>query len=419
MKKETEPSSDKKNKSLSFISNSKYYTISIYTIITVLICALIVRTIFMWESTSTALKEIFSWTFPYLLGVFLAFLLYPMAVFMEEHIGRLLPENRKKLGRGLAILFTYIGFLGVIVLVIGVIIPQVWRSILDMTALVPVWYSKLMILLNDLEKLLPEINFDLVTKHLQEFGNSFLSSSNIQEQLQNIVVTVISTSVSVVSVLIDLFITLIVSIYLLIDQKRIARACCRILRAFASEERTAQIIQVSGECYDIFSRFVSGKMIDSLIMGILCFIVMNILRLPYALIISVVVGVTNMIPYFGPFIGAVPGAFIVLMVSPVKMLIYIVMVFVLQQFDGLYLGPKILGDSTGLRPAWILVAVSAGGATAGVLGMFLGVPVVAVIGHLINLWIEFRLKKKKDAGEIGKIDPVQTEPIKEEGTDRE
>ena len=137
------------------------------------------------------------------------------------------------------------------------------------------------------------------------------------------------------------------------------------------------------------------------------------LRLPYALVISVVVGVTNMIPYFGPFIGAVPGGFILLMVSPVKMLIYIALVLVLQQFDGLYLGPKILGDSTGLRPAWIIFSVSAGGAVAGVIGMFLGVPVVAVIGHLINIWIESRLAKKaaleKYDGETAEEETIETE----------
>jgi predicted PurR-regulated permease PerM len=104
-----------------------------------------------------------------------------------------------------------------------------------------------------------------------------------------------------------------------------------------------------------------------------------------------------MIPYFGPFIGAVPGCFILLMVSPVKMLIYLVLVLVLQQFDGLFLGPKILGNSTGLRPAWIIISVSAGGAICGVLGMFIGVPVAAVIGHLISIWIDYRLKKKNAA----------------------
>lgn len=378
-----------------FISDSRYYTISIYTTVTVLICAVIIRAIFMLEATRDAVSAFVSWSFPYLLGIFLACLLYPLVIFIEKYAFKSLPEKYKGLGRGLSILLTYMIFIGVIVLVIGVIIPQVWQSILDMASVVPVWYNKSMQVLVDFNQKVPDIDFNFVTQKLQEFGNSMFSSASIQEQLQNIFLTVVSTSVSVVSVLFNLIIALIVSVYLLIDLNRIGRTSRKIIRAFASEKLTRKIIRVSGECYNIFSSFVSGKMVDSLIIGILCFIAMTVLQLPYALVISVVVGITNMIPYFGPFIGAVPGGFILLMVSPVKMLIYIVLVFVLQQFDGLYLGPKILGDSTGLRPAWIIFSVSAGGAIAGVLGMFLGVPVVAVIGHLINIWIESRLEKRE------------------------
>lgn len=395
-------------KSHRFILDSRYYTISIYTTITVLICAVIIRAIFMLEATRDAVNALVSWSFPYLLGIFLACLLYPLVIFIEKYVFRSLPEKYRGLGRGLSILFTYVIFIGVIVLVIGVIIPQVWQSVLDMASVVPGWYSKSMQALVDLNKKIPDIDFEFITQKLQEFGNSMFSSVSIQEKLQEIFLTVVSTSVSVVSVLFNLIIALIVSVYLLIDLNRIGRTARKIIRAFASEKVTQKIIRVSGECYNIFSSFVSGKMVDSLIIGILCFIAMTILQLPYALVISVVVGITNMIPYFGPFIGAVPGGFILLMVSPVKMLIYIVLILVLQQFDGLYLGPKILGDSTGLRPAWIIFSVSAGGAIAGVLGMFLGVPVVAVIGHLINIWIESRLEKRKVQEENEVLEDTET-----------
>ena len=381
-------------KSHRFRYNSKYYTICIYTAVTVVICAVIVRAIFMWESTSAAVHSIMGWTLPYLMGIFLACLLYPLVVFLREHVFQNLMEKHRGLGTGLSILMTYVIFLGVIIMVIGVIIPQVWQSVLDLAAAVPGWYGRTMELLVELNEQIPDIDFDFITEKFQEFGNAFLSSSSIQQQLQNILMTVVSTSVSVVAVFLDFLIALIVSVYLLIDLNRIGRTSKKILRAFVSENMTGKIIRISKECYDIFSSFVSGKMVDSLIIGILCFIAMNLLRLPYALVISVVVGVTNMIPYFGPFIGAVPGGFILLMVSPVKMLIYLILILVLQQFDGLYLGPKILGDSTGLRPAWIIFSVSAGGVVCGVLGMFLGVPVVAVIGHLINIWINYRLEKR-------------------------
>ena len=135
-------------------------------------------------------------------------------------------------------------------------------------------------------------------------------------------------------------------------------------------------------------------MIDSLIIGILCFIIMLILHLPYALLISVIVGITNMIPYFGPFIGAVPGVIIFFFINPKLSLIFIIMILALQQFDGLYLGPKILGDLTGIKPLWVIFGVTVGGALFGVMGMFLGVPTVAVLSYLFGILIEKKLKKK-------------------------
>ena len=121
---------------------------------------------------------------------------------------------------------------------------------------------------------------------------------------------------------------------------------------------------------------------------------MTILRLPYTLFISMIVGVTNMIPYFGPFIGAIPGILILLFVQPIKALIFAIMVLCLQQFDGLILGPKILGESTGMKPLWIIFAITVGGSMFGVIGMFLGVPVVAILNYLLDLYLQFRLDKK-------------------------
>ena len=148
------------------------------------------------------------------------------------------------------------------------------------------------------------------------------------------------------------------------------------------------------ECNHIFNGFLFGKMIDSLIIGILCFIIMNVLHLPYSLLMSLIVGITNMIPYFGPIIGAIPGVLMYLFIDPKLSLIFAIMILVLQQFDGLYLGPKILGDQTGIKPLWVIFGITVGGAYFGVIGMFLGVPTVAVITYLSNLFLNKKLKKK-------------------------
>ncbi len=140
--------------------------------------------------------------------------------------------------------------------------------------------------------------------------------------------------------------------------------------------------------------FRSGKTIDSLIIGVLSLIVMSVIQLPYGLLLSVIVGVTNMIPYFGPFIGAIPGVIIYLVIEPKYAIIYVIMILVLQQFDGLYLGPKILGDLTGIKPLWVIFGITVGGAYFGVLGMFLGVPTVAVVMHIVNVIMEKKIKKR-------------------------
>ena len=151
----------------------------------------------------------------------------------------------------------------------------------------------------------------------------------------------------------------------------------------------------NSKCNHIFNGFLFGKAVDSLIIGILCFIAMSILQLPYSLLLSVIVGITNMIPYFGPIIGAIPGFVIYLFIDPKLSLFFAIMILILQQFDGLYLGPKILGDLTGIKPLWVIFGIVIGGAYFGAVGMFLGVPTVAVFMYLADLFIESKLKKKK------------------------
>ena len=149
------------------------------------------------------------------------------------------------------------------------------------------------------------------------------------------------------------------------------------------------------QCNHIFNGFLFGKVIDSLIIGLLCLIAMTILRLPFALLLSVIVCITNLIPYFGPIFGAIPGVLIYLFMDPKLSLVFAIMILILQQFDGLYLGPKILGDLTGIKPLWVIFGITVGGAYFGVIGMFLGVPTVAVFMYLVDLFMEKKLQKKK------------------------
>ena len=169
----------------------------------------------------------------------------------------------------------------------------------------------------------------------------------------------------------------------------------RVVYAIFSEEKGDAVCTTLRECNDIFGAFLISKAIDSLIIGCICCVAMNIIGLPYAVLLSVIVGITNMIPYFGPFIGAVPGVLIYLCTDWESAIIFAIMILILQQFDGLILGPRLLGQSTGLSPIWVIFAITVGGAYFGVLGMFIGVPVVAVVAFLLNKAVSSRLKGKE------------------------
>ena len=170
----------------------------------------------------------------------------------------------------------------------------------------------------------------------------------------------------------------------------------------------------------IFSGFVRGKLLDSLIIGILCFFFSSLFQFPYAPLVSVVVGVTNVIPFFGPFLGAIPSAFLILLDSPIKCLYFIIFILALQQFDGNILGPKILGDSTGISSFWVIVAILVGGGLFGVLGMFLGVPFFACIYAGIRSYSTYRLRKKglpTATAAYASHEPVsETKPEKDSGS---
>jgi predicted PurR-regulated permease PerM len=216
----------------------------------------------------------------------------------------------------------------------------------------------------------------------------------VLEQLQKIVPILYGAGLSIIKFCVNLFIALIVSIYLISDKNMIRDYAKKLTYALFSKEHALSLFAIMKDCNSICKSFFIGKTIDSLIIGCLCFILMSIFHLPYAMLISVIVGITNMIPYFGPYIGGIPGVLICFIEKPSYGIVFLVIVILLQSFDGMILGPKILGDSTGLRPIVILFSISCGGAVAGVLGMFLGVPIFGIISYLMEKYINYRLHRK-------------------------
>ena len=389
--------SDNKNK---FEGNSRYFTISIYSIITVLIIAIIVRAVFFWESTSATLNTLLSTLSPFFMGILIAFLINPLVSWMRKTVfKKWLHIRNDALNRLLAILFSYLIVIAAFTVGLVYLIPEIINSLTQLLNKMPEWANAIMDFVNGLSKKYPQINFDYIEKSITSADSTLQATLN--KLISHITTAIVSTGVSVVKFIINLLVAVIVSCYLIIDKKMQARGIKRVVFAVFKEERAKKLWSVAKRSIRIFSDFFDGKMIDSLIMGILCFFCMLIISLfgvkgfpECSLLVSIIVCITNMIPYFGPFLGGIPSVLLLCIYSPKSALIFAILIIVLQQFDGNFLGPKILGDSTGLRPLWIIFAITLGGWVAGVVGMLLGVPVVAVITGLMEDFVNRRLDEK-------------------------
>ena len=394
MEEHNQPSPEKRHH---FEPNDKYFTISVYAIAVIAIGAVIIRAIFSFESLVGGIRSAFNVLMPFVIGALLAFILNPAVRKVMQFLEKVCHIRSLKLRKLLAIAITYIIFLGFITVTIFGIVPQVANSIIELINNIPASINYIYDLLDILKEHFPSLDIAGLEKATNDTIPTLLNT--LKDFATNLIPAIYTISMYIVNWIVDIVIAIIVSVYMLSDKKQLRNSCKAMVYAFVPQKWVQILVEVLQECNNLFSSFVIGKAIDSLIIGILCFILMNIFRLPYAVLISVIVGITNMIPYFGPFIGAIPGILILLIVSPIKALVFLILILCLQQFDGLILGPKILGNSTGLRPLWIIIASTVGGTVGGVLGMFLGVPIVAFLRYLMNRLIQHRLRKKnyKDA----------------------
>ncbi len=375
-----------------FIKNNKYFTICVYAFILVIISTIAIRMIVSFKDTRNFFGGIFSALSPFLLALLIAYILSPF----EKGMSRLLRFCLKKLPetprRILSILLVYMIALGLVITLLTFVLPEVAGNLVDLIGRLPTAYEQTIAGVKQLQERFKDIDFTGLLGMMENFQTTLMQS--LQDVTGTMIPALYSASVSVVSWFVNILISVVVSVYMLYGKKSLKKLIKILIAALFPEQYVPVVRQTLSDCSHIFSSYVASKMIDSLIIGILCAIVMTILRLPYVFLISLVVGVTNMIPYFGPFIGAVPGVVILLAVSPVKAFIFAIMILCLQQFDGLYLGPKLMGNSTGMKPIWIIFAITIGGKFAGVLGMFLGVPFMAILVYLLERTLRWMLKRK-------------------------
>lgn len=326
---------------------------------------------------------------PFVAGFVVAYLLNSPVKFFERKVYR-----RLRWKRGLAITTVYLLALALVVFLINMILPQVVSSVTELIANLKGYINNL----NDL--------VDRLVTRFELEGESIDALMVSYEDLMNKAASFVTTAIpeildfgyAVGSGVITALTAFIASIYMLFGKRTLIFQIRRGLFALFPVEKVERFLHNCGRANSIFVGFINGKLIDSAIIGVLCFVLCTILRVPYSLLISVIVGVTNVIPFFGPFIGAIPSAMILLIVDPWAALRFVIMVILLQQFDGNILGPKILGDSTGISAIWVLVSIVVGGGLFGFIGMLLGVPTFAVLYMLTKEFVAARLKEKKIDG---------------------
>lgn len=392
-----------------FESNTRYFSICIYAVATFTICLIIFKFINNWREARSYTSSILSTLSPFLIAFLIAYFINPLVNNLDKFLFSKTLKNRfARLHKFLSLLLAYIIVIGFIVLVLTFVIPQIIDSILQLIRQSSMMYDTITNAIDMLSERYPDIDFN----YIQNVVNEALPDAidYVQALMTDVVPIIYSASMSIISWIVNIILAFVISCYLMTDKYRLIHGLKRIIYALFSEETAYKICVTIRECNRIFSQYIIGKAIDSLIIGIICFILMCILKLQYALLISIVVGITNMIPYFGPFIGAIPGILILLIISPKSALVFLILILALQQFDGAILGPKILGDSTGLQPIWIIFAITVGGAIGGVIGMFLGVPVIAVLVYLLNNLFDYLLYKKQIHADLSNINIPDVNP---------
>lgn len=355
-------------------------------------------------------QKVFS---PMLIGLVLAYLMNPLMNFMER---RLYPRMEKKISavkakrrsRAISLTFALLVMLVIVYEFCALLLPQLYESIMGIVnnfsnyyATIDGWLTEFLAdnpgMKTYVDRLIREA-FDMLKNW---------ATNGLLPSIETILTGLTTSIFSVVRTLLNVVIGVFAAVYMLYSRDIFLGQSKKIIVALCKPQTADRILGVGRRIHKVFSGFIIGKILDSLIIGILCYFGMRILKLPYPELIATVVGVTNVIPFFGPFIGAIPSAFLILLVNPLQALYFGIFVLVLQQLDGNVIGPRILGDTVGISGFWVLVSITVAGGLFGFAGMVLGVPVFAVAYMLISDFIAYKLREKKKPVETGVYQTIQ------------
>jgi predicted PurR-regulated permease PerM len=376
----------------------KHTLVQASAFLVVILCAILFFFIIFSYSTWTGkVARVVGGLKSIIIGIAIAYLLNPLVDRLEKQLHRIWkhPKNEKRANgilRTVSAIMVVLGMVLVVSVMLYTILPQVLISVSSLIRNFPTYVDEVTDLIQSNRQL--QSFLDNVLTNATEDISAWLNV-NVLQNIQSYVNMAASGVVNVITVMADVLVGLIISVYVLCSTRTFVAQGKKIVYAMFNKKHAKMVLDTMRKSNEIFGGFISGKLVDSLIVGLLCFLGMSALHMPYVALVSVIVGVTNVIPFFGPYIGMVPSTLLIMLVDFKKGVIALIFIVILQQIDGNVIGPKILGKSTGLSAFWVVFAVMFFGKLWGLLGMLIGVPVFGVIYYLADTGVDYLLKQRK------------------------
>lgn len=402
---------------MKFKFNSKYNTIAVYVILVFAVCIFIIAAVMRYDEFSTNIQSIIKVFSPIIWGLIIAYLLNPIMVRLDKFLKPIINKKKehKSTVRVVSVTITSIFTIACFSGVIAMVMPEILNSLNILIDNTPTYFNNFYDKAIEFLDNNPEIS-STIKSWLEEQFSTVQSSvvgwiTNLKPTIDGLVNALKNGISSVIVGIKDFILGFIVSIYLLFNKEDFIAQSKKVMYALFSKKRCDKLLNIGRDANDKFIGFISGKAIDSFIIGMLAFVVLTIMKMPYTVLVSCIIGITNMIPFFGPIIGAVPSAFLILLYNPAKVIPFIIFIIILQQIDGNIIGPKILGNSIGLPTFWIIFAIFIGGGLFGFIGMLIGVPAFAVIYTLFKTAVDEKLVQKNLSTDIDEYrSPVTEQP---------
>ncbi|MDO4749350.1 MAG: AI-2E family transporter, partial [Eubacteriales bacterium] len=384
----------------------KYLYWGLTALAVILSCIVFFMIMQRWAAIREALSGLIGILSPFIWGFVIAYILSPVMRYLQHNVfdkglGWLFRSNPQKdaivnrYSRAIAIFVSELLLLTIVAVLLWLILPQLYYSVDTIVKNSQTFMGTVVQWLETILKDFPEIE-QAFTAQLGSVSNALFTwlQENVLPQMNNALSNFTSGVYYIIRGVYDVVIGVIVSVYVLFNKTTFRTSGRKLLFALFSPSTSRTILRSLAFTDRVIMDFITGKLLDSLIIAMICYVGCSILGMPYTLLVAVIIGITNIIPFFGPFIGAIPSTFIILTISPVKALIFVIFILVLQQFDGNILGPKILGKSTGVNGFWVMFSIILGTGLFGFAGMLLGVPVFVVVYTGIRYLINERLRKK-------------------------